>query len=299
MTHAACKIKKVIDMSILTYVPNNLVKQAKSDAKSFYNLFENLLGDLIVSRKHDTAHLKTFLNPKPAFKYDMYAKFLGYKGFSELTVQSKEFADKEYTPCYLSVEEFKKSKILIADMLKVDKTSESFELFYLDFYKILQASIGVLTVNEKVEFEVEQINFSKIRTTSKENYRLHYTQKGLKTPIFVYMDLYKAQTLLEELEINQRYNEEESKEDFESLFNRYKSDATTQINLPIHRSLGRRMFRGYGKNVIGAKTYNAEYMLSYSLEDGRSNRNGIVIFDMMLNYDQGENLIEKMREVLK
>ena len=285
-------------MSILTYVPNHLVKQAKSDAKSFYNLFENLLGDLIVSRKHDTAHLKTFLNPKPAFKYDVYAKFLGYKGFSELTVQSKEFADKEYTPCYLSVEEFKKSKILIADMLKVDKTSESFDLFYLDFFNELQSWIGVVTAKEKVEFEIEYIGFSKIRTTSKDKYRLHYKQKGLKTPIYVYMDLNKAEILLNEMLLHINYNEI-GVTDFER-FNKYKSEATTKINLPIHRTLGRRMFRAYSKHVSGAIKYNAEYMLSYSIEDERSNRdNGIVIFDMMLSYDQGEKLIEKMSELLK
>lgn len=285
-------------MSILTYVPSHLVKQAKSDAKCFYNLFENLLGDLIVSRKHDTVHLKTFLKPKPAFKYDVYAKFLGYKGFSELTVQSKEFADKEYTPCYLSIEEYKKSKILIADMLKVDKTSESFDLFYLDFFNELQSWIGVVTAKEKVEFEIEHIGFTKLRTTSKDKYRLHYKQKGLKTPIYVYMNLNKAETLLNELIFRRDFY------DFEvekcKRFNTFKSESITEINLPLHRKLGKRMFCVYSKHVIGAKKYNAEYMLSYSIEDERSDKdNGIFIFDMMLSYDQGEKLIEKMSEVLK
>jgi hypothetical protein len=283
------------------YIPFDSLEQAKQDAKLFYALLE----------KHFAIKKSSI-----SYKYDIYAKYFGYKGFSDATNKAKLFSDKEYLPpCFMSAmanedeteSQFKYTLNFISKIIEDNKTeltpNESIiGLHKGGFYESLQKKIAVSSRDEFIEANIKEFGFkSNCKSKSNEKYYYFtYTHPDTLSNINVKLTKESMQNFHDEILRTREYNKEKDILEDTGCFNDdYVRCAKTHVSLPLYRTPEYGNIKVHTKAVIGCLHNKADYMMTYMLKGKEDDNYDNLFFDLFFNESQIDEMLFKMQNHLK
>jgi hypothetical protein len=279
------------------YIPFDSLEQAKQDSKIFYKLLE----------KHFALKKSSI-----SYKYDIYAKYFGYKGFSDAKNKAKLFTDKEYLPpCFdtptmgigNSELNFNNTMNFITNIIEDNKTdltpNESImNLHKGGFYESLQREISVTSKYEYVEAKIKNFSFKSNCNSKKTEKHYYFVYVNPDTFANIHVELTKKamQNFHDELLRIREYNKDKDiLEGVISPIENYVRHGRTNKTLPLYRIPEGDNIRVHCKSVIGCLHNKADYMMTYMLRFDDEP----IFFDLFFIESQIDEMLSGMKIHLK